>query len=111
MTTRPMQSPLARVRAAELGRGDGPTDGRLLARFVEERDEAALGALVRRLGPAVLGVCRRVIGDAIAAGLQRNRDGVSDATRSPGHQRDTSHSFPPSGLSLVWLISFSSRFS
>jgi RNA polymerase sigma factor (sigma-70 family) len=52
------------VRAAELGSDGGPTDGQLLARFVEERDEAALGALVRRLGPAVLGVCRRVIGDA-----------------------------------------------
>ena len=64
MTTRPTVSPLSRVRAAELGRDDGPTDGQLLGRFVEERDEAALGALVRRLGPAVLGVCRRVIGDA-----------------------------------------------
>jgi RNA polymerase sigma factor (sigma-70 family) len=64
MTTQPIRRPLARVRAAELGRDDGPTDGQLLARFVEDRDEAALAALVRRLGPAVLGVCRRVVGDA-----------------------------------------------
>src|SRR5437868_1187269 len=64
MTTRTTCGPLSRVRAAELGRDGGPTDGQLLARFVEERDEAALGALVRRLGPAVLGVCRRVVGDA-----------------------------------------------
>jgi RNA polymerase sigma factor (sigma-70 family) len=64
MTTHPIRRPLARVQAAELGRDDGPTDGQLLARFVEERDEAALAALIRRLGPAVLGVCRRVVGDA-----------------------------------------------
>src|SRR5437764_849036 len=64
MTTQPIRRPLARVRAAELARDDGPTDGQLLGRFVEDRDEAALAALVGRLGPAVLGVCRRVVGDA-----------------------------------------------
>src|SRR5262245_24259682 len=63
MKTQPIRSPLARVRAAELGRDGGPTDAQLLGRFVEEHDEAALAALVRRLGPAVLGVCRRVVGD------------------------------------------------
>lgn len=40
-----------------------PSDGRLLGRFVRSRDDAAFTELVRRLGPMVLGVCRRVVGD------------------------------------------------
>ena len=40
------------------------TDGELLARFVATRDEPAFAELVRRLGPMVLGVCRRVAGDS-----------------------------------------------
>jgi RNA polymerase sigma factor (sigma-70 family) len=41
---------------------DAP-DAALLARFVRDRDEPAFAALVRRHGPMVLGVCRRVAGD------------------------------------------------
>src|SRR5262245_39126036 len=41
----------------------GLSDQQLLDRFVTRRDEAAFTALVRRHGPMVLGICRRVVGN------------------------------------------------
>jgi RNA polymerase sigma factor (sigma-70 family) len=46
------------------------TDAQLLARYVTDHEEAAFECLVRRHGPMVLGVCRRVLG---------NLDGAEDA--------------------------------
>src|SRR5215212_11023403 len=45
----------------------GGGDGELLARYRTHRDQDAFGSLVRRHGPMVLGVCRRVLGDFHAA--------------------------------------------
>lgn len=42
------------------------SDGQLLERFALRRDEAAFETLVRRFGPMVLGVCRRILTDSHA---------------------------------------------
>jgi RNA polymerase sigma factor (sigma-70 family) len=39
------------------------TDGQLLGHYIEQRNDAAFEALVRRHGPMVLGVCRRILGN------------------------------------------------
>lgn len=53
-------APLRRLAARELPQ----TDAQLLGTFVRHRDPAAFEAIVRRHGPMVYGVCRRVVGHA-----------------------------------------------
>src|SRR5262249_47091256 len=67
MATGPVHGVLDHVRRAALREDEAArTDGELLTRFVSTRDEAAFAALVRRHGPMVSGVCRRLLGPADA---------------------------------------------
>jgi RNA polymerase sigma factor (sigma-70 family) len=62
MATAQLSGVIQHLRRAMLLRdGAGPTDGQLLQDYISRRDEAALAALVRRHGPTVWGVCRRVL--------------------------------------------------
>src|SRR5437870_3678780 len=62
MPTGPLNSVIEHLRRAGLRDTAGLGDGELLGRFVERRDEAALATLIRRHGPMVWGVCRRLLG-------------------------------------------------
>jgi RNA polymerase sigma factor (sigma-70 family) len=63
MATPALGAALDRLRTA-IAPANSDTDGRLLGRFVRDRDEAAFAALMKRLGPMVLAVCRRACPDA-----------------------------------------------
>jgi RNA polymerase sigma factor (sigma-70 family) len=54
---------LSRAVARDADLDPTESDGRIVGRFVQTRDEVAFRELIRRLGPMVLGVCRRVTGD------------------------------------------------
>lgn len=64
LSASPLSNYLAHLRGI-LARREGaePTDGQLLERYLSERDERAFETLVRRHGPMVLGVCRRILGN------------------------------------------------
>jgi RNA polymerase sigma factor (sigma-70 family) len=64
MTIGPLSQVLRHIRRiAHTGDDAGLEDAQLLERFLVARDEAAFEALVRRHGPMVLGVCRRLLHD------------------------------------------------
>jgi RNA polymerase sigma factor (sigma-70 family) len=60
MTTTPTTQMIQHLRRM-LQDEAGLTDGQLLGRLVERRDEAAFGALVEHHGPMVWNVCRRLL--------------------------------------------------
>jgi RNA polymerase sigma factor (sigma-70 family) len=65
MPTRELTPVLRYLRHVGAGTGEAAlSDGQLLERFVRRRDGASFEALLRRHGPMVLGVCRRVLRDA-----------------------------------------------
>jgi RNA polymerase sigma factor (sigma-70 family) len=61
MATNRLRKALNYLQSALAPPGATETDAQLLARFLAHRDEAAFAALVRRHGPMVLGVCRRLV--------------------------------------------------
>ena len=58
------------------------SDGELLERFRVHQEETAFALLVQRHGPMVLGVCRRLLGDAHSA------EDAFQATRFHWHRSD-----------------------
>src|SRR5712692_3268606 len=62
MSGRQMNAVIEHIRQLAEGRRVNPgMDQQLLERFIARRDEAAFAALVRRHGPMILALCRRVL--------------------------------------------------
>lgn len=68
MATGPLTKLVKNLRAITLrSDGVGLSDTDLLELFVRRRDEDAFAAIVKRHGPMVMGVCRRVLGNCADA--------------------------------------------
>jgi RNA polymerase sigma factor (sigma-70 family) len=68
MPTGPASRLMPKLRRVALAEAvSNRTDGQLLGAFVNDRDADAFAGLVRRHGPMVLGVCRRVTGNHTTA--------------------------------------------
>src|SRR5262245_23036602 len=63
MADAPLNPVLRRLNRWLDGPAGEPIDGELIDRFLAGREEAAFAELVRRHGPMVLGVCRRILSD------------------------------------------------
>jgi RNA polymerase sigma factor (sigma-70 family) len=61
MATSQVNELIEHLRGAALRNGAGLSDAQLLERFINRHDSTALAVLVRRHGPMVWGVCRRVL--------------------------------------------------
>ena len=61
MVTKALAAFVRLLHQSRIQHGDALTDADLLERFIGQRDEEAFEALVRRHGPMVLGVCRRIL--------------------------------------------------
>src|SRR5437879_3634399 len=62
MATSPMSTVIQHLRRTILAQDTaGMTDGQLLESFIARKDEASFETLLRRHGPMVWGVCRRVL--------------------------------------------------
>jgi len=56
-----MNEPASTIEGLPPVSDDGPTDAQLLARFIDQRDQAAFETLLRAHGPMVFGVCHRIL--------------------------------------------------
>ncbi len=63
MAREPLNLLLRQIRRLSGSPSEQSNDDQLLERFLADREETAFAALVRRHGPMVFGLCRRVLGN------------------------------------------------